>query len=87
MDSKKGIITITIKVQENNIIVKIRDNGEGIHSEILPRLFSKFATRSFYGTGLGLFICRNIISMHGGKIWAENNKDGTGATISFTLPH
>ena len=87
MDTKKGIITITIKANESNVTVKIRDNGEGIHSEILPRLFSKFATRSFYGTGLGLYICRNIINMHGGKIWAENNKDGIGATISFTLPH
>jgi signal transduction histidine kinase len=86
MDSKKGIITITIEAQESNITIEIRDNGEGIHSEILPRLFSKFATRSFYGTGLGLYLCRNIINMHGGKIWAENNKDGNGATISFTLP-
>jgi len=86
MDSKKGIITITIEAQESNITIEIRDNGEGIHSEILPRLFTKFATRSFYGTGLGLYLCRNIINMHGGKIWAENNKDGIGATISFTLP-
>jgi two-component system, OmpR family, sensor histidine kinase VicK len=86
MDSKNGIITITIEAVESSITVKIKDNGEGIHTEILPRLFSKFATKSFYGTGLGLYICRNIIIMHGGKIWAENNKDGMGATISFTLP-
>jgi signal transduction histidine kinase len=86
MDTKRGLITVTVEANESNLTVKITDNGEGIHSEILPRLFSKFATRSFYGTGLGLYICRSIINLHGGKIWAENNKDGIGATISFTLP-
>jgi len=85
-DGDDGIITIAIVTTENNILVQIKDNGEGIHPEILPRLFTKFATKSFYGTGLGLFICRNIINMHQGKIWGENNKDGIGATISFTLP-
>ncbi len=85
-DEEEGIITITIRTNKNDMIVQIKDNGEGIHPEILPRLFTKFATKSFYGTGLGLYICRNIITMHQGKIWAENNKDGIGATISFTLP-
>jgi signal transduction histidine kinase len=54
----------------------------------MPRLFTKFATKSQTGgTGLGLFICKGIIEAHGGKIWAENNKDGErGATFSFSLP-
>ncbi|MGD9534716.1 MAG: ATP-binding protein [Candidatus Nitrosocosmicus sp.] len=65
----------------------MRDKGKGIHSEKLSRLFNKFATGSFYGTGLRLVICKNIIIMHRGKIWAENNKDGIRGTISFTLPH
>jgi signal transduction histidine kinase len=52
----------------------------------LPKLFSKFATKSFSGTGLGLFICKSIIEAHGGNIWAENNSYGKGATFSFTLP-
>ena len=52
----------------------------------MPRLFTKFATKSYKGTGLGLFICKNIVEAHGGKIWAENNKDGKGATFSFSLP-
>ena len=53
---------------------------------MLPRLFSKCATKSFSGTGLGLFISKNIVEAHGGRIWAQNNSDGNGATFSFTLP-
>ena len=54
----------------------------------MPRLFTKFATKSDKGTGigLGLFISKNIVEAHGGRIWAENNKDAAGATFSFTLP-
>ena len=86
----EAIITITTKRGEsrdnNNIIVSVKDNGTGIDQEIMPRLFSKFATKSEAGTGLGLFISKNIIKAHGGKIWAENNIDGKGATFRFTLP-
>ena len=69
------------------IIVSVKDTGSGIDSEILPRLFSKFATKSDKGTGLGLFISKSIIEAHGGMIWAENNSDGKGATFSFALPN
>jgi signal transduction histidine kinase len=51
----------------------------------LPRLFSKFATKSDIGTGLGLFISKSIIEAHGGRIWAQNNPDGRGATFAFSL--
>jgi signal transduction histidine kinase len=74
------------KSNTNEVIVRIKDNGQGIDPEILPRLFSKFATKSYSGTGLGLFICKSIVEAHGGSIWAENNSDGKGATFSFTLP-
>ncbi|MFL6409521.1 MAG: sensor histidine kinase, partial [Nitrososphaeraceae archaeon] len=62
------------------------DTGSGIDPEIEPRLFTKFATKSYKGTGLGLFISKSIVEAHGGKIWAENNTDGKGATFSFSLP-
>ena len=67
-------------------VVKIQDTGVGIHHDMLPRLFTKFATQSFTGTGLGLYISRSIIEAHGGKIWAQNNSDGKGATFAFSLP-
>ena len=69
------------------IIVNVKDTGSGIDPDILPRLFSKFVTKSDKGTGLGLFISKSIIEAHGGKIWGENNADGKGATFSFTLPN
>ena len=71
---------------EKSIVVEIKDTGSGINPEMLPRLFEKFATRSGSGTGLGLYISKSIVDTHGGKIWAYNNKDGIGATFTFTLP-
>lgn len=68
-------------------MVSIRDRGKGIDSDILPRLFTKFTTKSSQGTGLGLFISKSIIDSHGGQIWAQNNYDDKkGATFSFSLP-
>ncbi|MBA2268867.1 MAG: HAMP domain-containing histidine kinase, partial [Nitrosopumilus sp.] len=68
------------------VVVSVRDRGKGIDSDILPRLFTKFTTKSDQGTGLGLYIAKSIIVAHGGNIWAENNKDGKGATFYFTVP-
>ena len=82
-------ISIAKKTGKNHIdgiILSVRDTGTGIHPEILPRLFSKFATRSEMDTGLGLFISKNIVEAHGRKIWGENNTDGKGATFVFSLP-
>ena len=67
-------------------IISVCDSGPGVDPEIMPRLFTKFSSKSFSCTGLGLYICKNIIEAHGGRIWAENNKVATGATFSFTLP-
>ena len=85
---ERGTISITTKREEDSkaIIISVRDTGKGIDPEIIPRLFTKFATKSDIGTGLGLFISKSIVEAHGGRIWAENNKDGKGATFYFTLP-
>jgi two-component system, OmpR family, sensor histidine kinase VicK len=80
------IVTVEKSTAKKEAIVSIKDTGKGIDMEILPRLFTKFASKSDKGTGLGLYLSKGIIQAHGGKMWAENNKDGKGATFRFTLP-
>jgi len=84
----EGTITISVEKDEtkNWLIVSVKDTGQGIDVSILPRLFTKFASKSYQGTGLGLFIAKGIVEAHGGKIWGKNNGDGIGATFSFSLP-
>jgi signal transduction histidine kinase len=96
--TKGGSITIAIQkneeygrgnrnnINDDQVIVSIKDTGTGIDPEIAPRLFTKFATKSVTGTGLGLYISKSIVEAHGGKMWAENNADGKGATFAFNLP-
>ncbi|HEU4482197.1 MAG TPA: sensor histidine kinase [Nitrososphaeraceae archaeon] len=90
--SKEGEIFVSTEMKDNNnnfhALVTVKDTGEGIDPEILPKIFSKFITKSFEGLGLGLYISKNIVEAHGGKIWAENNnKNGNhGALFYFTLP-
>jgi two-component system sensor histidine kinase VicK len=84
----EGSIIVSAKKEEreNKVVVSVKDTGIGIHPEVLPRLFRKFATRSYQGTGLGLYISKSIAEAHGGKMWAEDNPDGKGAVFYFTLP-
>lgn len=86
--TKKGEISITVTEEKDDdmITVTVKDTGCGIDPKIMPKLFTKFATVSFRGTGLGLFISKNIIETHGGKMFAVNNPDGIGASFTFTLP-
>jgi signal transduction histidine kinase len=100
--TKKGTIRVTTQIKEEEqddqnddgddngsnkvVVISIKDTGSGISPEMFPRLFSKFATESDKGTGLGLFIAKSIVEAHGGKIWAENNADGKGATFVLSLP-
>jgi two-component system, OmpR family, sensor histidine kinase VicK len=96
--TKEGVISITATAEkkgddnsdDNNndevVLLQVKDTGQGIDSGIFPRLFSKFVSKSFEGTGLGLYISKSIVEAHGGNIWAENNADGKGATFAFTLP-
>jgi signal transduction histidine kinase len=86
IDIEKKNIDIAKKNKQEIIIISIKDSGMGIQDDLFPKLFTKFFTTSFQGIGLGLFISKNIVELHGGKIWAENNKEGIGATFSFCLP-
>jgi signal transduction histidine kinase len=84
-----GIININAeKFDDGQTLISIKDTGIGIDPGIMPRLFEKFASKSYQGTGLGLYICKSIIEAHGGKIWAKNNniRGERGTTITFTLP-
>ena len=84
--TKQGEVVIVLNEIDGQAIVSVRDTGSGIAPEIYPNLFTKFATKSEKGTGLGLFLAKNIVESHGGKIWAENNSDGKGATFAFSIP-
>jgi signal transduction histidine kinase len=93
--TKEGTISISEQkrieskdgAQEEEVIVMVNDTGPGIDKEIMAKLFSKFTTKSFQGTGLGLYISKSIVEAHNGKIWVENNPDGKkGATFAFSLP-
>ena len=96
----KGMISVTVEKKEDDksnhisietntkemIFVTVKDDGKGIDKEIMPKLFTKFVTKSFQGTGLGLYISKKIIEAHGGSLSADNNLDGKGATLCFSLP-
>ena len=84
--TEQGTITVRAEMRDSTASITVRDTGSGIDPEILPRLFTKFASKSEHGTGLGLFISKKIIEAHGGRIYGENNPDGKGATFAFTLP-
>ncbi|MDQ3852783.1 MAG: HAMP domain-containing histidine kinase, partial [Thermoproteota archaeon] len=100
--AQEGTVTISTSIRKNankdgevkeEVVIAVKDTGTGIDPELMPRLFTKFAAKSYQGTGLGLFISKSIIEAHGGKMWAENNSgnddSGTkhnGATFYFTLP-
>ena len=82
----QGFITIIGNADSAELTIKISDTGKGIDNEIINRLFDKFVSRSEQGTGLGLFISKNIIEAHGGRIIGFNNENGTGATFVIVLP-
>ena len=91
--TEEGTITVMAEIEHglDHITVRVKDTGRGIDPEIAPKLFTKFATKSEKGTGLGLYICKGIIEAHGGSIRAENNfalydANEGGATFSFSLP-
>ena len=92
--TQEGTIHVTAEKKTDNneeggnnfVVISVIDTGTAIDPGILPKLFWKFTTKSDMGIGLGLYISKNIVEAHGGTIWAENNKDGKGATFAFSLP-
>jgi signal transduction histidine kinase len=84
--TQEGGIVVVLDEKDGQAIVSVRDTGGGIAPEIYPNLFTKFTTKSEKGTGLGLFIAKNVVEAHGGKIWAENNSNDRGAVFTFSLP-
>jgi PAS domain S-box-containing protein len=84
-------ITIKAEVSKNEMILSIKDEGEGISREDMPRLFDRFfqaervVSGKTRGTGLGLTICKGIVEAHNGKIWVES-QFGKGSEFSFSLP-
>jgi two-component system sensor histidine kinase KdpD len=83
-------ITITAEVDSEMVVVSVADSGPGIAADALPHIFDKFfrvvgPERHAEGTGLGLAICKGIIEAHGGRIWANNRRQG-GAELRFALP-
>src|SRR6476646_10172324 len=86
IEKENGLITIIGERKGNQILLSVKDNGTGISPEIFPKLFSKYVSKYNMGNGLGLYISKNIIEAHDGKIWAKNNENEKGATFSFSLP-
>jgi signal transduction histidine kinase len=84
--TKEGAIDITLTREGDFAKVVIMDTGKGIDPEIMPKLFTRFVSKSESGTGLGLYVSKNVIEAHGGKMWGENNPCGVGARFTFTLP-
>ena len=86
-----GAIRIDASERDGEVQVSVWNEGEGIRKEDLQKLFGKFSrldrpsAKSRKGTGLGLFVSREIIEKHGGRIWAESEA-GKWAKFSFTVP-
>ncbi|MEW6605628.1 MAG: ATP-binding protein [Thermoproteota archaeon] len=83
--TNEGTIDVTLAKEQDFAKITIKDTGRGIDPEIMPKLFTRFVSKSESGTGLGLYVSKNVIEAHGGRMWAENNPGG-GATFTFTLP-
>jgi signal transduction histidine kinase len=84
-------VAIAVRARDGEVRFDVSDEGRGIPSDKLETIFDRFEqvdgsdSRQQGGTGLGLTICRAIVELHGGRIWAHSTP-GAGATVSFTLP-
>lgn len=87
-NSGKIVLTLREKTVHSKeiVVLSITDDGETLRPEILSRLFTKFSSDSYYGVGIGLYLCKRLIEAHNGRIWALNNKNKRGCTFSFGIP-
>lgn len=89
-----GKINVSVTTQDNMVIASIADTGKGVSKDDLPKLFQKFGIiesnylvkQNIQGTGLGLYISKSIVELHGGKMWVQSEGKDRGATFSFGLP-
>jgi signal transduction histidine kinase len=85
-------VRVRISRRPPNVLIEVQDDGPGIPSNALERVFDRFyrvdrgRSRSQGGAGLGLAIVRHVAELHGGRAWAENRADGPGARFSVELP-
>jgi K+-sensing histidine kinase KdpD len=86
----KSKITITLQNEKTETKICVRDSGPGVPEALRERIFEKFFSAAkddaLKGSGLGLFVCKEIVNMHGGRIWEEDNPEG-GGIFCFTLPN
>ena len=74
------------------VAISVKDTGIGLEKEDVKRIFNPFeqvdssSSRKYQGTGLGLSLCRNLVELHGGIIWAESEGEGKGTTLRFIIP-
>jgi signal transduction histidine kinase len=87
----KGFVKVELKEEKDSVLIIVRDSGRGISKELLPNLFQQFSRdtkipKEIRGTGLGLYIAKEIINVHRGKIWAESKGEGKGSIFYVELP-
>ena len=85
-----GTITLRAKEENGSIVVEVQDTGYGIPEEEQRRLFRPYHRQTgdrehLSGLGLGLALCKNLVQLHGGRIWVRS-QEGKGSTFSFSIP-
>src|SRR5262249_44267582 len=86
-DRERQLRITTEREGSGHVRVSVRDLGIGLPSQGTESLFEPFYSTKSNGMGIGLFVSRSIVEKHKGRLWAEPNQDGLGATLWFSIPH